>query len=228
MPRTPRPRVQAMPSVDEARDARRIIARLESSSSQKVLAPASTLSSLLGRQIESLRLAVGQTASAVAKKAGLSSSMYSRIERGMSSPSVDSIDRIAGALGVPVSKLFLDQSRRLDCSYVPAGKGLTVDRVGSTAGHEYELLGHVLSGNLFVEPYRVSLLTGAEPCSTFQHTGVEFLYVIAGSMHYRYGERRFALEPGDSLLFDAAALHGPEHFSGVNVSYLSIVFNMRG
>jgi transcriptional regulator with XRE-family HTH domain len=56
-----------------------------------------TLSQLLERQIESLRLAAGLTASAVAQKAGLSSSMFSRIERGIASPSVDSIDRIAGA-----------------------------------------------------------------------------------------------------------------------------------
>jgi transcriptional regulator with XRE-family HTH domain len=216
-----------MPAADAAGQARSVIARVESMARRKAPTPAPTLASLLGRQIESLRLAAGLTASAVAKKAGLSNSMYSRVERGMSSPSVDSIDRIAGALGVPVSKLFLDQSRRSDCSYVPAGKGLKVNRIGSTAGHEYELLGHLLSGNLFVEPYRVSLLTGAEPCSTFQHTGVEFLFVISGSMQYRYGERRFALKPGDSLLFDAAAQHGPEKFGASSVSYLSVVFNMR-
>jgi transcriptional regulator with XRE-family HTH domain len=213
-----------MPVPDVARQARRVITRVES----RLRKPSSrTLSQLLGRQIESLRLVAELTASAVAQKAGLSSSMFSRIERGIASPSVDSIDRIARALGVPVSKLFLDQSRRSDCSYVPAGKGLKVSRIGSTSGHEYELLGHLLSGNLFVEPYRVSLLGGAEPCTTFQHTGVEFLYVISGAMHYRFGERRFALKAGDSLLFDATALHGPEKFSDASISYLSVVFNMR-
>lgn len=224
MPTKPRAPLPALPTANAASAARRVIARLHTPT--RKTQPAG-LSQSLGQQIEALRLAAGETASAVAKRAGVSSSMFSRIERGLASPSVDSIDRIAQALGVPVSKLFLDQSRRSDCSYVPAGEGLKVHRIGSTAGHEYELLGHLLSGNLFVEPYRVNLLDDAQPCSTFQHTGVEFLHVIAGTMQYRYGERRFSLKPGDSLLFDAAALHGPEKFGSSPVSYLSVVFNMR-
>ena len=55
-----------------------------------------------------------------------------------------------------------------------------VDRVGAVSDYRYELLGHLLSGNLFVEPYLVTLLPGAVPYVTFQHPGLKFLYSCAG------------------------------------------------
>ena len=153
--------------------------------------------------------------------------MLSRIERGLVSPSVETLDRIATGLGVPVSRFFSDQSSRTDFSHVPAGRGILVDRVGAVAGYRYELLGHQLSGNLFVEPYLVTLLPEAEPYVTFQHPGVKFLHLLSGRVSYRYGAKVVKLGPGDSLQFDATALHGIEAIEAGPVTYLSIVFTMR-
>jgi transcriptional regulator with XRE-family HTH domain len=49
--------------------------------------------------------------------------MLSRIERGLVSPSVETLDRIANGLGVPVSRFFSDQTHRTDFSHVPAARG---------------------------------------------------------------------------------------------------------
>jgi transcriptional regulator with XRE-family HTH domain len=78
--------------------------------------------------------------------------MLSRIERGLVSPSVETLERIAQGLGVPVPRFFGDQPSRTNFSHAPAGKGIRLNRFGMVAGHHYELLGHQLSGNLFVEP----------------------------------------------------------------------------
>ncbi|MCZ6526543.1 MAG: helix-turn-helix transcriptional regulator [Gammaproteobacteria bacterium] len=42
----------------------------------------------------------------VAKQAGLSPGMLSKIERGITSPSLNTLDTIANALNVPVTPLF--------------------------------------------------------------------------------------------------------------------------
>ena len=188
----------------------------------------STINEHLGRHIQTLRLSAGLSGADLAKQALISGSLLSRIERGITSPSIDTVDRLARALGVSVSKLFVDQTGRHDCSFVPASSGIKVDRVGAVSGHNYELLGHPLSGNLFVEPYRITIVSTAKPCTNFQHTGVEFLHVLSGSMHYKYGDRTYHLNPGDSLLFDASAMHGPEKFDTTPISYLSVVMNLRG
>ncbi|WP_312846078.1 XRE family transcriptional regulator [Variovorax sp. MHTC-1] len=182
----------------------------------------------VGAQVRALRLAAGVSAGKVAAASGISASMLSRIERGLVSPSVDTLYRIARGLNVPISRFFGDQPGRTDFSHVPAGRGVQVDRVGAVANYRYELIGHILSGNLFVEPYFVTLLPGAEPYVTFQHPGHKFLYLLSGEVSYRYGTKVVQLRVGDSLLFDATALHGIEAVEVQPVSYLSVVFTLRG
>jgi transcriptional regulator with XRE-family HTH domain len=187
----------------------------------------STISSKVGAQIRSLRLASSTSAGALATAAGVSRSMMSRIENGLVSPSIEALDRIAAALDVPMSRFFVDQARRLDLSYVPAGKGLKIERVDAVAGCRYQLLGHLLSGNLFVEPNLVSLSADAKPYTTFQHPGLKFIYMLSGRIKYRYGSHTLELKPGDALLYDARALHGAEVLRERPISYLSVVFTLR-
>jgi len=134
---------------------------------------------------------------------------------------------IASVLDVPVARFFASYDERRDLSIVRAGQGVTIERRGSVHGHRYELLGHSLTGELFVEPYLVTLTEEAEPSPTFQHTGMEFLYLLNGEMTYRYGDRTYELLPGDALVFDATALHGPEVLKKRPIIYLSVVLNLR-
>jgi DNA-binding XRE family transcriptional regulator len=182
---------------------------------------------LIGAQVKALRMAADTSAGALASTSGVSRSMLSRIENGLVSPSVETLDRIAQALHVPVSRFFGDQARRTDFCHVPAGHGLVVDRIGAVAGYRYELLGHSLSGNVFVEPYLVTLLPEAEPYVTFQHPGLKLLYFLSGEVSYRYGAKVVFVRAGDSLVFDATALHGIEVIHVRPVSYLSVVSTLR-
>ncbi|WP_256230254.1 MULTISPECIES: helix-turn-helix domain-containing protein [Variovorax] len=180
-----------------------------------------------GAQVRALRMAAGMSAGQLALAVGISASMLSRIERGLVSPSVETLERLAQGLHVPVSRFFSDQARRTDFCHVRAGHGVLVDRIGAVADYRYELLGHLLSGNIFVEPYLVTLLPGADPYVTFQHPGLKFLYFLSGEVRYRYSAKVVEVRAGDALLFDATALHGIEAIEVPPVSYLSVVFTLR-
>ena len=182
----------------------------------------------IGAQVRALRVASGASAGTLSRDSGVSRSMLSRIENGLVSPSVETLGRLAGSLGVPVSRLVGDQAQRLDFSHVPAGRGIPVERVGSVAHYRYELLGHQLSGNVFVEPYLVTLEPEAQPYTAFQHPGVKFIHLLTGRVVYRYGSKTVSLEPGGTLLFDGQALHGIEQILERPVSYLSVVSSVRG
>lgn len=172
-------------------------------------------------------MASNKSGGKLASTCNISGSLLSRIERGIVSPSVDTLNRIAVGLGVPVSRFFGDQHVRSDLSCVKAGQGIVVDRVGAASGYRYELLGHVLSGNLFVEPYRVELLPEAMPYTGFQHPGMKFVQMYSGRVQYRYGSKVVDLGPGDSLLFEASAMHGIQEILERPVSYLVTVSTMR-
>ena len=51
--------------------------------------------------------------------------------------------------------------------------------------------------------------------------------MLRGDVHYRHGSALYRLRPGDSLLFDSAAAHGPERLSAEETVFLSIIIYER-
>ncbi|HYH22917.1 MAG TPA: XRE family transcriptional regulator [Azospirillum sp.] len=182
-----------------------------------------TLEQALGGQIRELRRQLDLTVSDLAAGAGISNGMLSKIENGQISPSLATLQALATALNVPITALFASFEEKRGCSYVRAGQGVTIERRGTKVGHQYQLLGHTLGGDIGVEPYLITLCEGAAPYTAFQHAGIEYLYMLSGELVYRHGDRSYELRPGDSLMFDSSAPHGPETLTSLPATYLSII-----
>jgi transcriptional regulator with XRE-family HTH domain len=186
-----------------------------------------TLERAIGNQVRGLRRHNDLSVSDLAAAAGISSGMLSKIENGQISPSLSTLQAISGALSVPLTSLFAAFEDRRDCSLVRDGQGLVIERRGTKVGHVYQLLGHVLRGDVVVEPYLITLRRGAAAYTNFQHAGTEFIYMLTGEVVYRHGDQSYHLKPGDSLLFDSTALHGPETLVQQPMTYLSIIVYPR-
>lgn len=186
-----------------------------------------TLEQAIGVQVRQLRRRLGITVSELAGTAGLSGGMLSKIENGQISPSLASLQALANALNVPITTFFSTFEEKRDCSYVKAGTGVVIERRGSKAGHQYSLLGHALGGAVVVEPYLITLHKDAVPYPAFQHEGTEFIFMLTGEVMYRHGDQSYHLTPGDALLFDSAAPHGPEKLLIKPMTYLSIITYAR-
>jgi transcriptional regulator with XRE-family HTH domain len=183
----------------------------------------------IGRQVHQLRTKLGLTVTELSKVAGLSGGMLSKIENGMTSPSLATLQALSRALNVPVTSFFRKFEEQRDASFVRAGEGLKIERRGTRAGHQYQLLGHIASHkDLVVEPYMITLTNKSEVFPTFQHDGLEFIYMIEGIVGYRHAEKTYRLKPGDSLFFDADAPHGPDSLEKLPIRYLSIIMYPRG
>jgi uncharacterized cupin superfamily protein len=85
----------------------------------------------------------------------------------------------------------------------------------------------VIGGEVVVEPYLITLQAGASTFTAFQHAGMEFIYMLTGEVIYRHGDNSYRLRPGDSILFDSNALHGPETLVKLPMTYLSIIVYPR-
>jgi len=182
-----------------------------------------SLEKAIGLQIKHLRRQHDLSIADLAAQAGISTGMLSKIENGQISASLGSLNAIAGALGVPISQLFAAFEERRDASFVKSGEGLLIERRGTKVGHVYQLLGHSLRGDIVLEPYLITLKADAVPYTGFQHEGIELLHMLTGSVVYRHGEQSYTMEPGDSLLIDAGALHGPEELLQLPATFLSII-----
>lgn len=179
----------------------------------------------IGHEVRTLRKKLGITGADLASATGISLGMLSKIENGNTSPSLTTLQGLAQALGVPVTAFFRRFEEVRNASFVKAGQGVELERRGTRAGHQYNLLGHIgqNAAGVVVEPYLITLTADSDVFPTFQHEGLEFLYMLEGAVQYRHADRLYPMEPGDSLFFDADAPHGPEVLEKLPARYLSII-----
>lgn len=179
----------------------------------------------IGREVRAFRKQLGITVADLAAATDISLGMLSKIENGITSPSLTTLQSLSKALGVPLTALFRRFEEERNAVFVKAGEGVDVERRGTRAGHQYRLLGHIgaNSSGVVVEPYLIALTEDSDIFPTFQHDGMEFIYMLEGEVVYRHGDSLFRMQPGDSLFFDADAPHGPEELTGRPIKYLSII-----
>ena len=182
-----------------------------------------SLEAAVGAQVRETRRALGMTLADLARTASVSLGMLSKIENGQSSPSLATLQALAAALNVPIATFFAKFDEKREATFVKAGQGLAIERRGSSRGHLYQLLGHSLRSATRVEPFLITLDETSDAHPIFEHPGVEFIYMLEGELTYRHGGESYVLEPGDSLFFDAQALHGPLELRRLPAVYLSVI-----
>lgn len=179
----------------------------------------------IGRQVRAFRKKQEVTVAELAQTAGLSIGMLSKIENGNTSPSLTTLQTLANALSVPITSFFRGFEERREAVHTKSGEGVEQDRAGTRANHQYNLLGHIGSNSsgVIVEPYLITLSDTSDVFPTFQHGGIETIYMLEGEVDYRHGDNVYPLRPGDSLFFDADAPHGPEKLVTLPARYLSVI-----
>ncbi len=182
-----------------------------------------TLEKAIGREVRRMRKQLDMTVIELAKVAGLSSGMLSKIENGLTSPSLATLQALAGALNVSVSAFFQKYEDQKDATFVKAGQGLRIERRGTRNGHQYHLLGHSIDRKIAVEPYLIVIEEQTTTFPSFQHTGHEFIHIVDGRMNYLHNGIVYEMESGDSLFFDGEAPHGPERLVELPIRFISVI-----
>ncbi len=196
--------------------------------SRATIGTAPALEAAIGRQVRRFRQRLEVTVAELAKQADLSSGMLSKIENGLTSPSLATLRALSLALNVPVTAFFRSFEEHRDATFVKAGQGLQIERRGTRSGHQYRLLGHSFGKNVAMEPYVVTLTEKSEVFPLFQHAGNELIYMLEGEIDYQHGGATYRLTPGDSLFFDGNAPHGPETLVRLPIRFLSVIAQARG
>ncbi|SUY29313.1 XRE family transcriptional regulator [Aminobacter aminovorans] len=188
------------------------------------------LQAAIGREVRACRKRHGMTATELAGAANISVGMMSKIENGVISASLTTLQALSQALGVPMTALLRSFEDERSAVFVRAGTGLEVERRGTRAGHHYNLLGYIGSASsaVSVEPYLITLTSHTDVFPLFQHAGMEFLYLLEGEITYRHGSTLYHMAPGDSLFFEADTPHGPEQLTKLPIRFLSIISYPQG
>ena len=181
----------------------------------------------LGAEIRALRTVRGMSSSALAKACGVSPSLISQVERGLTSPSLDVLWGIARSLDVPIGTFFGDMEPEGESGNDGLEPGVGTDgvvgaandrptamvvranqrkRLGLTPSLTFELLSPDLQHQ--IEFVRVEYGPGEQgPAQPFVHAGEEQLVVITGEVTMWIAGDEFDLAAGDSITFDSGQPH---------------------
>ena len=157
----------------------------------------------LGGRIRSLRLARRATLRELAAQAAVTESFLSQVERGVASPSIASVQRIARALDTSIAELFAADER--------AG---TVVRVGDRRKIVYQGLGAVdefltrgTDGRIQVI-YSTIQPGGGTGDEAYTHdSDEEVVVVLEGALDLWVGTEHFRLETGDAVTHSSRVPH---------------------
>jgi len=182
-----------------------------------------SLEAAIGREVRAFRHKLNMTVAQLAQSSNMSTGMLSKIENGQTSPSLATLQELSKALQVPVTSFFRRFEEERSATFVKAGQGLPIERRGTRAGHQYQMLGHSFTRSVGMEPYVVTLSENSDVFPIFQHEGVELIYMLEGEVGYRHGDKTYVMTPGDSLFFDADVPHGPEELRKLPIRFISVI-----
>lgn len=176
----------------------------------------------VGLKIREIRTRKGFSLRLLAQESGLNINTLSLIENGKTSPSVSTLQTLASALQVPIVAFFENEPVKENIVFTPLNHGTEL-RFGSTS--LIYLSEHIEDDS--IQTFKVKLPSGAGSGNQMVvHTGVEFIYCLTGSAHYRIAAEEYMLTPGDSLIFEAYLPHCWENM-GDSPAELLLMFISR-
>lgn len=160
---------------------------------------------MIGRKLKSSRLKRDKTIQELSVMSSVSSNMISRIERGLTTPSVEILMKLADSLGLSLSYFVEEAEKGSTIIYTPAGQGEPVFFFEDK--HQISSLTQGLRDpgfSVFVDVLEQGCDSGE---GGMVHTGEEFATVLEGSIEFIIDGDEYALKPGDSLGFKASLPH---------------------
>ena len=155
----------------------------------------------VGRALALLREQQALSLEELSRRAGVSKSMLSQIERAQANPTVAVVWRLANALGVPLADLLSDGLRSEAPAIITVGAQDTPTLGGSDARCQLRILGPIELAGQF-EWYELTLQAGAALESAAHEPGSrEHLTVLSGTLEVEAGDARSKLKTGETARY---------------------------
>ena len=171
---------------------------------------------MVGDRVHAERLRRKLTLDALSKRARVSRSMVSAIERGAKAPTVLVLDRIATAVGTSLARLFQDETQ----SAVIVLRRNQQPVARDPSGWERRILSPALAGVEF-EFMRTTLGPRVDAGVFMPHApgSREYVAIEHGALLLTLNGVDYLLEAGDSIYYDGHCEHGFKNPRGTSCVY---------
>jgi len=160
---------------------------------------------IIGKKLKATRLKNDLTIQELAKSSGVSSNMISRIERGLTIPSVEILMKLANAFGMSINYFVEDAATGSTVVLTRKGQGQPIFFFEDK--HQIISLSHGLRDpgfSVFFDTLEAGCTSGE---GEMVHSGEEFALLMSGRVAFFIEGDEYLLDAGDSLTFKASLPH---------------------
>jgi len=163
----------------------------------------------IGEKLRALRLRKKMGLVELGGHTGLSPALLSKIERGRIFPTLPTLLRIALVFSVGLDYFFAGAREKPMLALARKGSRVALpERAGARdVAYRFESLDYGATERRFNAYYAEFLPQPKDRMRPHSHPGVEFLYVLQGTLHLQVAEQEHALETGDAIYFDSHVPH---------------------
>ncbi len=160
----------------------------------------------IGARIKAKRLKLGMTLKDLSQATDLSVGFLSQFERGMSSIAIDSLEKVADVLALPLFSFFssIDETNATD--QIVRYYDMRPDHVNPRI-FQYVLSHNVQGYCLLPRIFLLMPMNENRKIELYSHNGDEFLYVLEGTVTLYVDNDKHVLYPGDSSLIHSQQPH---------------------
>lgn len=169
----------------------------------------------IGARLREERVRAGISQRELARRLGLSASMISQLESGMSKPSVGTLYAIVTELNLSLDRIIRGED------FTSAAPGPSADPVVSPLVHPEDRQVIELASGVRWEELTATSEEGVDflhatyevggastpDQSLMRHHGREYGYIMSGTLGIQIGFHEYELQPGDSIAFDSTRPH---------------------
>lgn len=163
----------------------------------------------IGPKLRALRTTKRMSLMELGAHSGLSAALLSKIERGLLFPTLPTLLRVALVFGVGL-EFFFDGSRDKPLlTIVRRSDRIQLPEHGQNgdAAYRFESLDFAVTERRFNCYHAEFFEVAPEALRSHTHPGVEFIYVIEGTLSVCVDDADHTLAAGDSMYFDASVSH---------------------
>jgi transcriptional regulator with XRE-family HTH domain len=183
---------------------------------------------LIAKRIQELRLARGLTLEKLSFVTGLAKSYLSQIENCKKNPPINTLTKIAYALGEDVLTLITGESsstEKVHFSLVRPSERRAIIHPGTALGYNYESVTYkkpdrVMDGYILTAGFKF-------PKEPFIHEGQELVYMLEGKQEFIYNGKKYIVEAGDCFYFDSDRPHYSRSLGNRPARFLVVFCNQR-
>lgn len=180
------------------------------------------LKKIVGKKLKTIRLKSDMTIQDLAEQSGVSSNMISRIERGMTIPSVEILLKLARVFNKSINYFVEEVSNMHEIVFTSPG-----ERDTTVYEDENNMLTESFTSGLrdaqFSSFYCTVKKGGSSGVKNMYHPGDELIYLLEGKLKITVADATYVLHAGDSISFKS---HLPHRWDNIGEEDAKVVWTL--